>query len=159
MRTLLVVVALIVSASLALAQTPRPATVTRVDLLVIPAAGDAATVAPVATQSTALSATSSACNLAPSTAPPPASLVNPTAPWEFADPFTAGRVCRAALPTGLPDGSYRVVAVFVADSCNPTGTQEIRPCPGPRSSVGQPPFTVASPVLAPPAPTGLRSTQ
>jgi len=159
-RTLLLLIACLLTAAPSVAQTtPTPATPARVDLLVLPATGDPATVAPVATSSVAVGMTAPACNQTPAATPAPASLVNPTQPWEFADPFRAGRVCHIALPAGLADGNYRVVAVAVADSCNPTGKQVITPCASPRSSVGLPPFSIVTPILPPAAPTGLRSTQ
>jgi hypothetical protein len=155
-RGLFALVLWLVCAVPGLAQTV--ASPTRVDLLVIPAVGDPATVAAVATASVPVGLTAPACNQAPVTTAPPTSLVNPVNPFEFDDPFRAGRKCRISVPSGLPDGSYRVVAVSVADTCNPTGKAPVTPCPSPRSSVGVPPFSIVSPLLAPAAPTGLRST-
>lgn len=146
MRKVLLVTLLASIPSLALAQTP--AVPTTVDVLVIPPTGDPQTAAPIAGRATAISATSTNCNLpvTPGTENP-----NPTNPVTvgFDDPFNPGRQCNAPFPTGLNAGSYRVVALFTAPTCS-TAT----PCPGPRSTQALP-FSVAPVLTQPVRPTGL----
>lgn len=156
----------VLMASVGHAQTATVALPTSVDILVIPATGDPATVAPVATRttvvgtfnaSTGVVTPNSQCGRNP--VPPPTgtgTLVNPTQA-EFDDPFTVGKKCIALLPTGLPDGAgYRAVAVATAPSCQPTsGGPVITPCSGLRSLVGVPPFSVASVKAAPAVLTNL----
>jgi hypothetical protein len=140
------------------AQTPAPAPIHRVTLLVIPMTGDPMTVPPVTcgatpcTRTTAISATSAACNQ-PLTVASPA----PTNPTEAAenDPFNAGRDCRFPFPTGLPDGTFMIAAVHESDNCIIPPSTSPTPCTGPRSMVAGP-FSVVSPRTAPPAPTGVR---
>lgn len=144
MKYLLIAVAFVALASSAFAQTTVPAVPVNVNILVLPATGDPVTVAFVASRMSAISATSTNCNLA-AIAVPTGTLVNPTTA-EFDDPFTAGRKCRAPLPIGLANGTaYRLVAVFH------DGTGAF----GLRSAVGAPPFDVSSTPGLPVAPTGL----
>ena len=137
------------------AQSTKPSTPTQFQMLVLPPTGDPMTSAPVRTQTTSIGPTQN-CGIDPATLPPPATgpVVNPLL-FILDDPYTAGRVCRLSFPTGLEVGNYQWAGVLIADSCNPTGSMEIKPCPGPRS-VGQPPFSIANTILEPPAPTGLR---
>lgn len=152
MRFVCVLAALCALAVPAAAQTTQPATPTSVDILVLPATGDPLTVAPLGTRNTVISATASVCNLAASAAPT-TPLINPTSA-EFADPFTAGRVCKVPMPTGLPNGAdYRAVAVFNAPAC------DVTPCRSPRSAVGVPSFTVAPILTIPVTPTNLAIRQ
>lgn len=149
--------ALVIAARL-VAQTPPqagpPATPTEINVSVIPATGDPTTIASVASRSTLISATSSNCNLAPST-PPTGTIINPTT-VAFADPFTPGRECRAPLPSGLATGvGYRIVATFTGN-CAPTGTTSITPCYSTTRAIGStPPFSITSVPSPPVVPTGL----
>lgn len=128
---------------------------TQVEVLVLPATGDPATVAPIASRSTVIGTRNAAtgavtptgqCDRTP-TPDAAAPLVNPSE-VEFDDPFNAGRTCKAPLPEGLPVGTgYRVVVVLVAPTCRPT-TAAVTPCPSVRSPVARPAFTVGA--LAPP---------
>jgi hypothetical protein len=148
----LAVLALLVSASPVLAQTPPPATITAVDVLVLPAGSDPATATPVAQLRTPIAA-SQGCNL---NAPPPAvtPLVNPTAAF-MDDPFAAGRYCRAAMPSGIPAGNnYIAVAQYIADTCVVNGAT-LTPCPSLRSAVATPPFNIQAANSRPAAPTGV----
>lgn len=146
------------------AQSTTPALPTSVDIVVLPATGDPATVAPLGVRTTVIATvnattgvvTSNAqCGRAPTTGPT-TPIMNPTLA-EFDDPFTAGKKCVAPLPVGLPDGTgYRTVGVLTAPSCQPTaGGPLVSPCPSPRSQVGVPPFTVASARTPPAVLTGL----
>jgi hypothetical protein len=138
----------LLDATHAFGQTTQPALPTSVEILVLPPTGDPLTVAPIATRTTLISATSARCNLA-TTANPTGTLTNPTK-VRFTDPFTTGRQCEADLPAGLPNGTgYRAVAVPVAPDCVIAGTN-ITVCRGQRSQVAIPsPFDVV-PVLGPP---------
>ena len=151
MRLLCVVFALGLSEQ-AVAQVPKPAVPTQVEILVLPAAGDSATVGPVATQVTDIGPALN-CNhpVLPDAAVP---LVNPTI-TQMEDPFTAGRFCRAPVPIGLPDGDYRAVAVFVAPTCEVNGVPT-SPCRSARSLVGVPPFAISGPLGPPPVPMGVK---
>jgi len=138
-------------------QTNQPAVPNAVDVLVLPPTGDPLTTPPLKVVTTAISATSSNCNKA--SVPALASATNPFL-GQVDDPFHAGRSCDVAIPTGLPDGSgYRVVAIAVATTCNPTGTAVVSPCPGSRSAVGVPPFSILSTVSPPAVLTGVHLTQ
>ncbi len=143
MKYLLVVVSLVgllvaLGVRSASAQVATPAPVTSVDVLVLPAVGDPVVTAPLATRNTILTLASALCNQA-SLPVPGASLTNPTIA-EVPDPFTAGRFCRAAIPTGLASATaLRLVAVFNS-AAGPSG----------RSPVGDLPFAIA-PILVPPA--------
>jgi hypothetical protein len=150
MRTLVAILFVLLVSAPSLAQTP-----TAVDFLVLPAAGDANAVSPVAGSGAPISATAAQCNLVPSTSPVATS--NPGA-WEFDDPFgRAGRVCRFQFPTNVPAGTgYRSAVVFTYPSCNPDGKQEIKPCLSVRGLGTTPPFSIVTPVPRGPAPTGLR---
>ncbi len=109
---------------------PTPPGFERVDILVLPPTGDPMTVAPIATRSTPVSATTN-CNFAPTPPGGTLPLVNPVAA-EFDDPFTPGRVCRVPLPDNLPAGQqYRAVGESIYRSV--------------RSAVGLPPFDVVPP--------------
>lgn len=159
LRALAVVVLCLLS-SLSFAQSP--VIPTQVDVLVLPAAGDPVTVAPVANRSTVIGVRNAdgtvtpgpVCDQPPSSAVP--SIVNPTT-VAFADPYHLGRDCRVPLPSGLPDGvGYRVVAQFIAPTCQPNVNQPPQtPCVSARSAVGVPPFSVASATLPPVVPTRL----
>lgn len=143
MNALLTVV-FVALASSAFAQTTVPAVPANVNILVLPATGDPVTIAFVASRMTAISATSTNCNLA-AIAVPTGTLVNPTTA-EFDDPFTVGRKCRALIPIGLPNGTaYRLVAVF----------HDVTGAFGPRSVVGTPPFDISAIPGLPVAPTGV----
>ncbi len=91
-----------------------------VEASVIPATGDPLTIAALATQSTVVATVTNGvvvpnarCNRT-ATPDPGTPLVNPLH-MEFADPFTAGKVCQVDLPTGLPNGvGYRGVGVAVS---------------------------------------------
>lgn len=155
MRRLLILVPLLLClASSAWAQTPTPAPITEFQVLILPMTGDAATVAPIATQNTAIGPTSNCGQPKPTTPPPTTAVVNPKL-FYLDDPYTIGRACVLSFPQALPAGSYRWAGVFVSASCNPTGTQEISPCPSARTA-GVPNFSVSNPTTAPPAPTGVR---
>lgn len=154
----------LVSAVSVHAQTIVPALPTTVDILILPASGDASSIVPLATRTTVIAtvnATTGAvtanaqCGRQPTTGPT-TQLLNPTIA-EFDDPFAAGKRCVAPLPTGLPDGAgYRAVGIFTAPSCQPTpGGPLISPCSSQRSQVGVPPFTVASARTPPVVLTGL----
>lgn len=138
MRHALLALALLVIPATLAAQSTQPALPNSVDVLILPPTGDEATVAPIAVRNTVISATQN-CNLTASPAGGTTPLVNPTIA-EFDDPYTAGRVCRVPLPTGLPDGvGYRGVAVFIANTCTVDGQTQTN-CRSPRSAVGIPPF-------------------
>lgn len=138
----------------AFAQSSTPATVTQVDVLILPPTGNPLTVAPIAARSTLISATSANCNLTPST-PPPTPLVNPTT-VVFDDPWHQGQQCSAAIPTGLAIGTgYRAVGIFEAPSCTNAAGVVVSPCLTARSDLGIPPFNVASVLTTPAAPTGV----
>lgn len=139
----------------AFAQTPSPAPITEFQLLILPMTGDPATSAPVATQNTTIGPTANCGFPAPTTPPPTQPVVNPSL-FYLNDPYTTGRVCKLAFPQSLPAGSYRWAGVFIAATCNPTGTQEISPCPSARSAEGIPPFSVSNPTTPPPVPINLR---
>lgn len=151
--------ALLVSlATTVAAQTSTPAPITEVQVLILPATGDPLTLAPVSTQNITIGPTAN-CGLDPASVPPvPAgtTVVNPLL-FSVDDPYTTGKKCRLSFPTGLAPGSYQWAGVFRAATCNPTGSQVVSPCPGPRS-VGQPPFSVVNRVAPPAAPTGLAFT-
>lgn len=129
------------------AQTPTLALPTSADVMVIPSTGDPITIAPIATRNTLVSP--ALCNLTPSPAGALSPLINPTGA-EVSDPFlppSSGRVCRLAMPVGVPNGTgYRAVAVFNAD-CSGV------PCSSPRSLVGIPPFDIVGTRVPPAAPT------
>jgi hypothetical protein len=153
-----VTVTVLLIASSAGAQTSIPAVPTQFQVLILPTTGDPLTVAPITTQTTSIGPTQN-CGIDPATLTnvPGPSATNPVL-FALDDPFTAGRACRMSFPTGLMAGNYRWAGVLIAPSCNPTGTQVISPCPGPRS-VGQPPFSIVNPNPQPPAPMGLRFIQ
>ena len=146
MRTAYALLLLLATAAVSRAQTPTPAIPTSVDILVLPPGSDPATAAPIATLNTPISSTQG-CNLnAP--AAPPTPLVNPTAAF-FDDPFTVGRFCRAAMPSGIPVGqNYIAVAQLIAPTCM-NGGITLTPCPSLRSAVGTPPFSI-QPILSRP---------
>lgn len=134
-------------------QTTTTSFPTSVDILVLPATGDPAVIAPIATRTTVIGTfnvstgtvtPNSQCGRT-ATTPQTAPLVNPTQ-VEFDDPFTAGKKCSAFIPTGLPDGTgYRAVAVAIfAGTCQSQTGQDLNPCASARSLVGVPPFGVAS---------------
>ena len=154
MRTLSLLCGLVLLASPAVAQTTVPAPPVSIEAQVLPPTGDPLTVAPIAIRNTPISATNN-CNLAPTpggtgTLP----LINPTS-IEMDDPFTAGKVCRVPLPTGLPNGTnYRGTAVFIATTCTVNGVVQ-SPCRSARSAVGVPPFTVEPILTLPVTPTNL----
>lgn len=153
MRRLFLLAALLCLPAPVAAQTTQPALPNSVDIMVLPATGDEATTAPIATRNQTLGATATNCNLAASTGTVPSPLVNPTIA-EFDDPFNAGKVCRAPMPTGLPTGTgYRAVAQFVATCVDAAGVSTT--CRSPRSAVGIPPFNISPILVAPAAPTRL----
>jgi len=152
-RRLSLAVCSLLFASVAFAQPTVPAVPTSVDVLVLPATGDPLTVAPIATRNTPIGV-ATLCNLAAST-PDASPITNPRS-MEFTDPFTAGRVCRVPMPTGLPVGTgYRAVALLVAPTCSPDGVTAVTPCRSLRSAVGTPPFSVAPILTLPVTPTNL----
>jgi hypothetical protein len=156
MRYTLAALAILVGSATVHAQTTTNIPPTGVDILVIPSTGDPATVAPITngTRSHAISATSALCNQAPGPAAPAGPVTNPQFAY-LADPFTAGRECRVAMPPNLPDGTYRVVARFTAPSCTVNG-QTQSPCVSPRSAVAANPLAIAQIlILTPAVPTGL----
>ncbi len=149
-QVLLALVAVFGSALAAVAQTTVPTVPVNVNILVLPATGDPVTIAFVASRMTAISPTTTNCNLAP-VATPTGTLVNPTTA-EFDDPFHVAvapavqQKCRAPLPVGLANGTaYRVVAVF----------HDVTGAFGPRSPVGVPPFDIQAIPGLPVAPTGV----
>lgn len=129
----------------------------RVDVLVIPAVGDALTVAPVKNLivSIPLSGASVLCGRPVTTAEVPP-LVNPTL-VEIDDPFTADRSCVVPLPDRftIPPGSYRVVTVFISAKCA-IGGQAAVDCRGARSLVGVPGVFEILPEGPPAAPTNVK---
>lgn len=107
---------------------------TSVDVLVLPASGDPATVAPLAVLNSPIAADQN-CGFEPSL-PLDAPVVNPMA-VEFADPFTADRACRASLPP-LPNGTaYRAVVVLIQATCVVAGVPQAN-CRSARSSLAVP---------------------
>jgi hypothetical protein len=124
---------------------------TKIDMLVLPAVGDPATVAPVASLISNLPVF---CNRV-ATADAVVPLVNPVAA-EVDDPFVASRVCRVPIPDrfAIPPGNYRVVAVFISARCAVAGVPQTE-CRGPRSAVGDPVFELL-PEGPPVAPTNLK---
>jgi hypothetical protein len=142
--------------AVARAQTDVPATITQFQLLVLPGTGDPLTATPITTQTTTIGATQN-CGIDPATLPPPASspVTNPLL-YTLDDPFTPGRKCRLSFPTGLAAGTYQWAGIFIAASCNPTGTQVLTPCPGTTRGVGTPGFSIADRISRPPVVTGLK---
>lgn len=134
------------------AQVSQPAVPTKAKLVVLPAAGDLQTTVPLAEREVDISPTSPLCNL-PLTPPPTGAVINPTV-GALDDPFTAGRECRIAMPTGLPEGTgYRGAVSFFFAVCNPDGKT-----PGSCTSIrtlGAPPFSIVNP-RPPFAPTAVR---
>jgi hypothetical protein len=135
------VVGLAVFALLMLVASSAQTIPTSVTVLVLPASGDPATVAPLNERTTPLGTAgpdggivpTSACGHQPSSGAP-STVVNGSG-VEFSDPFDATKVCQAPLPKPLPDGAgYRVAIVLTAPACAPEG-QTISPCPSPRSMV------------------------
>lgn len=145
---------LLLAAGTAAAQTPTPAPITEFQVLILPMTGDASTVQPIATQNTSIGPTMNCGFPNPTTPPPTTPVVNPNL-FYLNDPFTIGRSCKLAFPQSLPAGQYRWAGVFVAATCNPTGTQDISPCPSARTA-GVPNFSVSNPTTAPPAPITVR---
>jgi hypothetical protein len=111
---------------------------TSVTIMVLPAAGDPATVAPLNERTTVIGTVSVDGSIAPTAAcghPPagssPTTVVNGSI-VEVTDPFDASKVCLAQLPRPLPDGAgYRIALVLAAPSCAPEGVV-IAPCPSQR---------------------------
>lgn len=156
MRCMLAALAILVGSATVHAQTTTNVPPTGVDILVIPATGDPAVVAPITNgmRSTPIAASAAVCNLPPGTPAPTGPVTNPPFAY-FADPFTANRECRVPMPTGLADGTYRVVARFTAPSCTVNG-QTQSPCVGARSAVAANPLAIAQIlILTPAVPTGL----
>jgi len=148
------------SALPAVAQTPTSAPIHRLSLAVIALTGDPVTATPIQCGGSPciatlgiMTPTAAPCNqpVTGSAGPNP---INPTVAM-VDDPFTTGRECRVNFPTNIPDGQYRIITYWESDACiTPPATVGV-PCAGLRSgAVG--PFTVVSPRLPPPAPTGLR---
>lgn len=154
--------AMLVVPAVPLAQSNIQQRPTQVEILVLPLTGDPATVAPVrsaittiATVVNGVTTPNANCNFAPMVGPVPPSVTNPQF-VVFDDPFNAGRLCRATMPTNVPDGTYRGVAVAIAPSCQPVaGGPTQTPCPGPRSAPGAPNFSIASSTNPPAVLTGV----
>jgi len=122
------------------AQGTTVAVPTDIDVIVIAATGDPATLAPLATRRTPIAAGSPLCNQAAIQAPV-GTLVNPTVA-QVPDPFLAGRFCRPPTPIGLATATaLRLVAVYNS-AAGPSG----------RSPAGVLPFDITGTLVPPAAP-------
>jgi hypothetical protein len=153
-RTLFVLLALIIGASPAFAQTTQSAIPDRVNAYVLPSSSPDTGQPLGSPRVTPIAAASPNCNQAPTPDPAPGLvLVNPRTA-EVSDPFNPGKVCVVDVPTGLPLSptgvTYKLVTTYVAPSClDATGQTTLSPCEGAKK--GGAPFFEVRPILVAPA--------
>ena len=140
-------VVVLLMAVTASAQVAAPVLPNSVDVLILaPGTTDPATAPVLAQRTTIIAPGGTTCGLQPATG---IVTTNPTL-VEFDDPFVGGGLkCRAAIPTGLPNGTgYRAVVVA-------HGICSGVPCASARSLVGVPTFPISGIQASPAVPTGL----